>query len=402
MRPLEGIRVIECGTIVAAPYLAMILGDYGADVIKVEHPKGDNMRGNGPRRNGAGLNFKFYGRDKRNIVLDLSKPEGQEILRGLVSKSDVLIENFRPGVMERWGIGWNDLHALNPRLVMARITGFGQFGPYAARAGFGTLAEAMSGFAHINGDPNGPPMLPAFGMADSIAALSGAYAVMLALYHRDTRNAEGQMIDISLIEPIYHILGAQTTIFKETGEIQFRSGNRTKNNAPRNIYRARDGGWVAISTSADVIARRVMQLVGHPEVINEPWFASGRTRAEHTEELDAMVGGWIAERDADDVIAAFEQAGAAIAPVYDVAQVLDDPQYQALRSSVTVPDDDLGEVTMQNLLFRMSETPGEVRRAGRRIGQDTDEVLSELLGFSDEHLRELYASGITAPEKEVA
>ena len=397
MRPLEGIRVIECGTIVAAPYLAMILGDYGADVIKVEHPNGDNMRGNGPRKNGVGLNFKFYGRSKRNIVLDLSKTEGQEILRGLATKSDVLIENFRPGVMEKWGLGWEQLKQINPRLVMVRITGFGQSGPYAARAGFGTLAEAMSGFAHINGDPAGPPMLPAFGMADSIAALSGAYAVMLALYHRDVRGGEGQMIDISLIEPIFHILGAQTTIYDQTGEVQFRTGNRTKNNAPRNIYRARDGHWVAISTSADVIARRVMQLVEHPEVIDEPWFASGRTRAEHTEELDAMVGGWIAQRDADDVIAAFEQAGAAIAPVYDVAEVNRDPQYQALGSIVTLPDEDLGKVKMQNLLFRMSETPGEVRRAGRRIGQDTDEVLRELLGVSENRAKELFAAGVTAP-----
>ena len=190
MRPLEGIRVIECGTIVAAPYLAMILGDYGADVIKVEHPKGDNMRGNGPRRNGAGLNFKFYGRDKRNIVLDLSEPDGPEILRGLVSKSDVLIENFRPGVMERCGDRSNEptraqstaRHGAHHRLRTIRSA--------AARAGFGTLAEAMSGFAHINGDPNGPPTLRR--MADSIAALSGAYAVMLALIHRDTRNAQGQ------------------------------------------------------------------------------------------------------------------------------------------------------------------------------------------------------------------
>lgn len=402
MRPLEGIRVIECGTIVAAPYLGLILGDYGADVIKVEHPTGDNMRGNGPRKNGVGLNFKFYGRSKRNVVLDLGKPDGQEILRGLAAKSDVLIENFRPGVMERWGLGWDALHAVSAKLVMVRITGFGQFGPYASRAGFGTLAEAMSGFAHINGDPNGPPTLPAFGMADSIAALSAAYAVMLALYHRDVRGGEGQMIDVSLIEPIFHILGAQTTIYDQTGEIQFRTGNRTKNNAPRNIYRARDGRWVAISTSADVIARRVMQLVGHPEVVGEPWFSSGRTRAEHTEELDAMVGGWIAQRDADEVIAAFEGAGAAIAPVYDVAEVNADPQYRALGSVVDVPDEDLGSVKMQNLLFRMSETPGEVRRAGRRIGQDTDDVLREILGLSDERLGELSASGVTAPAKGVA
>jgi len=402
MRPLEGIRVIECGTIVAAPYLALILGDYGADVIKVEHPKGDNMRGNGPRKNGLGLNFKFYGRSKRNVVLDLSKAEGQELLRGLAAKSDVLIENFRPGVMERWGLGWDAMHELNPRLVMVRITGFGQFGPYASRAGFGTLAEAMSGFAHINGDPNGPPTLPAFGMADSIAALSAAYAVMLALYHRDVRGAGGQMIDVSLIEPIYHILGAQTTIYDQTGEIQFRTGNRTKNNAPRNIYRARDGRWVAISTSADAIARRVMELVGHSEVIDEPWFASGRTRAEHTEELDAMVGGWIAQRDADDVITAFEQAGAAIGAVYNVAELVADPQYQALGSVTTLNDEDLGPLKMQNLLFRMSETPGEVRRAGRRIGQDTNEVLRELLGLSDQRLRDLHQAGITAPAKDVA
>jgi formyl-CoA transferase len=396
-RPLEGIRVLDCGTIIAAPFTAMLLADYGADVIKIEHPRGDGLRANGPRKEGVGLNYAFYGRNKRHIVLDLSKPEGQEIFRGLALQSDVVVENFRPGVMERWNLGWEQLHALDKRLVMLRMTGFGQFGPYSGRAGFGTLAESMSGFAHINGYPDGSPTLPPFGLADGIAALSSAYAVMLALYHRDARGGEGQMIDVAIIEPIFHLLGAQTTIFDQLGIVQGRTGNRTNNNAPRNTYKTREGRWVAISTSAQTIADRVMVLVGRPDIVDQPWFRAGPDRAKHADELDAIVGGWIAERDLDEVVRAFEEAGAAIAPIYDITQVLEDPQYQALQSVVTVEDDDLGPIKMQNLLFRMSATPGRVRHPGRKAGRDTDEVLRELLGLSEERLRELYAAGVTAP-----
>ncbi len=394
-KPLSGIRVLDCATLIAAPYCATCLADWGADVIKIEHPSGDALRRSGPSKNGAGINYKFYGRNKRNIVLNLSTPGGQDVMGRLIEKSDVVIENFRPGVMERWNLGWDRVHAINPRAVMLRTTGFGQFGPYAGRAGFGTLAESMSGFAHINGYPDGSPTLPPFGLADGIAALAGAYAVMLALYNRDVNGGKGQMIDVALIEPIYHILGGQTSMYDQLGVIQGRSGNRSVNNAPRNTYLTRDKRWLAISTAAQAIAERVMRLVGHPELIDEPWFASGTGRAQHADQLDSLVAEWIGQRDAEEVMQAFTEVGAAVAPIYDVAQLIADPQYQALNSVVTLPDEDLGTIRMQNLLFRMSDTPGEVRHAGRRLGQDTDAVLRELLGLGDAELAELKRAGVT-------
>ena len=393
--PLEGLRVLDCGTIIAAPYCAALLADWGAEVIKIEHPSGDGLRRSGPSKNGAGLNYKFYGRNKRNIILNLSKVEAQNIFKDLVRKSDVVIENFRPGVMERWGLGWEDLHAINPRLVMLRVTGFGQFGPYSSRPGFGTLAESMSGYAHINGFPDGPPTLPPFGLADGIAAFTSAYAVMLALYQRDVKGGEGQMIDVALIEPIYHLLGGQTTIYDQMGTIQARSGNRSVNNAPRNTYKTRDGNWVAMSTASQSIAERVMGLIGHPDIAKEPWFSTGAGRAKHADELDQLVGDWIAARDQTTVMTAFEEAGAAMAPIYDIKQVIDDPQYQALGSVVTIDDEDLGTVRMQNLPFRMSAGAGKVKHGGRRLGRDTDAVLREVLGMSDADLAALHKSGVT-------
>ena len=398
--PLEGIRVLDLGTIIAAPYAATLLADWGAEVIKIEHPSGDSLRRAGPSVNGAGLTFKVYSRNKKNMVINLSTPEGQDLLRRLAEKSDVLVENFRPGVMEKWNLGWDELHRINPRLVMLRISGFGQFGPKKDHAGFGTLAESMSGFAHINGYPDGSPTLPPFGLADGIAALSSVYAVMLALYHRDTRNAPGQMIDVALIEPIYHILGSQTTVFDQTGFIQGRTGNRAVSNAPRNVYKTADDQWLAISTAAQTIAERVMELVGHPEVISEPWFRSGSGRAKHADMLDTYVGDLIRARDAATVTEAFTAAGAAIAPIYDVSQVIADPQYQALNSVVTLPDEDLGTVRMQNLLFRMSDTPGEVRHAGRRLGQDTDDVLASILGLAPAEIERLHEAGVVHPRAE--
>ena len=395
--PLEGIRVLDCATIIAAPFSAMLLADFGADVIKVEHPRGDGLRLSGAQKNGVGLNYSYYGRNKRNVVIDLSASDGQDLLRDLAAKSDVLIENFRPGVMEKWGLGWEDLQKVNPRLIMLRMTGFGQFGPYAPRPGFGTLAESMSGFAHINGYPDGPPTLPPFGLADGIAGITSAYAVMLALYHRDLHGGQGQMIDTAIIEPILHVMGAQTTIFDQLGKVQGRTGNITSNNSPRNVYKTKEGRWVAISTSAQVIAERVVTLVGHPELIDEPWFKSGPERAKHTELLDKIVSDWIGNRSLDEVINNFEKAGAAVAPIYDISQVLDDPQYLALNSITTVNDTTLGPIKMQNLMFRMSDTPGKVRHPGPKIGENTNEVLREVLGLSNVRLEQLYASGVIAP-----
>ncbi|MGW1542805.1 CaiB/BaiF CoA transferase family protein [Streptomyces sp. NPDC002309] len=390
--PLGGLRVLDMATLFAGPLAATLLGDFGAEVIKIEHPgKPDPSRGHGPAKDGIGLWWKHLGRNKRTITLDLSKPGGQATLRRLAAGADVVIENFRPGTLEKWDLGWPELSAVNPRLILTRVTAFGQFGPYAHRPGFGTLAEAMSGFAAITGEPDSPPTLPPFGLADSIAGLATAYGVMAALAARD-RTGEGQVVDMAIIEPILTVLGPHPLWYDQLGHVQPRTGNRSQNNAPRNTYRTSDGSWVAVSTSAQSIAERVMRLVGRPELIDEPWFATGADRARHADVLDEAVGGWIAERPRDEVLAAFEKAEAAVAPIQDIRDVMTDPQYAALDTVTTVDDPDLGPLRMQNVLFRLSATPGAIRWAGRAHGADTDEVLTEL-GLTPEELTALRAEG---------
>ncbi|MFF2255821.1 CaiB/BaiF CoA transferase family protein [Streptomyces sp. NPDC058142] len=390
--PLQGLRVLDLATLFAGPLAATMLADFGADVIKVEHPrKPDPSRGHGPSKDGVGLWWKLLGRNKRNITLDLSTPGGREILLKLVADADVLIENFRPGTLEKWNLGWEELNAANPRLVLTRVTAFGQFGPYSRRPGFGTLAEAMSGFAALTGEPDGPPTLPPFGLADSIAALSTSYAVMAALQGRE-RTGRGQVVDMAIIEPMLTVLGPQPIWYDQLGYVQPRTGNRSTNNAPRNTYRTSDNKWVAVSTSAQSIAERVMRLVGRPELIDEPWFETGSGRAGHADELDAAVGSWIARHSRDDVLAAFEKAEAAIAPVFDIRDVMENEQYQALDSITEVPDPELGTVRMQNVLFRLSETPGAIKWAGRPHGADTDEILTGL-GLSPSEITTLRESG---------
>jgi crotonobetainyl-CoA:carnitine CoA-transferase CaiB-like acyl-CoA transferase len=376
--PLEGIRVLDVATLFAGPMAAMFLGDFGAEVIKVEHPRRpDPSRGHGAAKDGIGLWWKMLGRNKQTITLDLSVREGQDILLGLARDADVIIENFRPGTLERWDLSYERLREANPGLVLARVTGFGQFGPYARRPGFGTLAEAMSGFAAMTGEPDGPPTLPPFGLADGIAALATAYAVMTALRARDV-SGSGQVVDLSIIEPILTVLGGQPTAYDQLGVVPPRTGNRSLNNAPRNTYRCADGSWVAVSTSAQSIAERVMRLVGRPEYLAEPWFATGAGRAEHADELDAAVAAWVGERTRAEVLDAFEKAEAAAAPVYDVADLMADPQLDALEAITTVDDPDLGPLRMQNVLFRLSGTPGAIRWSGRPPGADTDRILGSL------------------------
>lgn len=390
--PLHGVRVLDLATLFAGPLAATLLGDFGADVVKVEHPeRPDPSRGHGPSKDGVGLWWKLLGRNKRTITLNLSTPGGRDTLLRLAATADVIIENFRPGTLEKWDLGWEELSAANPRLVLTRVTAFGQFGPYAHRPGFGTLAEAMSGFAAITGEPDAPPTLPPFGLADSIAGLATAYAVMTALTARD-RTGEGQVVDMAIIEPILTVLGPQPLWYDQLGYVQARTGNRSANNAPRNTYRTADGDWVAVSTSAQSVAERVMRLVGRPELIDEPWFATGAERAAHTDVLDEAVGSWIARHTRTDVLAAFEKAEAAIAPVQDVRDVLSDPQYQALDTVTAVDDPELGRIRMQNVLFRLSATPGAIRWAGRPHGADTDAVLTEL-GLTADELSTLREAG---------
>lgn len=380
--------MLDVSTVLAGPLTCQILGDYGADVIKVEHPRGDSMRGHGRSKDGVSLWWKMISRNKRCVALYLGDPEGAEVFRRLVATADVVVESFRPGTFERWGLGYDALRAVNPGLVLVRISGFGQTGPYRERAGFGTLAEAMSGFAAITGEPDGPPTLPPFGLADSIAGLTAANAALMALYHRDAHGGSGQEIDVSILEPLVTVLGPQPTIYDQLGEIPERTGNRSVNNAPRNTYRTADDKWVAVSTSANSVAERVMRLVGHPELIDEPWFATGSGRVEHVEMLDQIVSEWVGQRNRDEVVEAFAQAGAAIAPVYDVADLMADEQMVARDAITEVEDADLGAVRMQNLLFRMSETPGAIRFTGRALGADTDAILGDELGLDVADLRE--------------
>ena len=391
-KPLEGVKVIDAATLFAGPLAATILGDFGAGVLKVEHPKGDPSRSHGYAKDGIGLWWKMLGRNKRAVTLSMSTTEGAEIFKKLVRDADVVIESFRPGTLERWGLSYEELSRENPGLVLARVTGFGQFGPYSNRPGFGTIAESMSGFAHVTGQPGGPPTLPPFGLADGIAALATACAVLMALRARDA-TGKGQVVDLAIIEPIFTVLGPQPIAYDQLGVIQERTGNRSNNNAPRNTYQTKDGKWVAISTSAQNIAERVMRLVGRPEFIEEPWFQKGSERAKHADELDEAVQRWISERTTEEVVEAFEEANAAITPIYNIEDIMQDPQYQALDSIITVNDPELGPIKMQNVLFRLSETPGEVKWSGPQLGEHNEEVYREL-GIDKERLEKLKAEGV--------
>ncbi len=391
--PLSGVRVLDVSTILAGPLCCQILGDFGADVVKIEHPAGgDNMRGHGASKDGVPLWWKEISRNKRTVALDLKAPGGAEVFRRLAAEADIVVENFRPGTLERWGLGPDVLLADNPGLVLARLTGFGQTGPYSARPGFGTLAEAMSGFADATGEADGPPTLPAFGLADSICGIAASSAVLMALRHRDA-TGRGQVVDLSILEPIMTAVGPAPTYYQQLGVVAQRHGNRSTNNAPRNTYRTADGAWVAVSTSAQRIAERVLTLVGHPEVIDEPWFATGAGRAEHVDLLDEYVGDWIAQRDRAEVLDVFEEAGAAIAPVYDARDITQDPHIKETQMLLEVDDPDVGPLLQHNVMWRMSESPGAIRFTGRGLGQDTHEVLAES-GYSADEIADLTSAGV--------
>jgi crotonobetainyl-CoA:carnitine CoA-transferase CaiB-like acyl-CoA transferase len=392
-KALAGIRVIEAATLFAAPLAGMFLADFGADVVKIEHPRRpDPARGHGPSKGGAGLWFKTLARNKRLVTLDLSQPDGADLFLRLAGQADVVLENFRPGTLERWGLGWDELSAANPGLVLARVTGFGQTGPYARRPGFGTLAESMSGFAALNGEPDGPPLLPPLALADGIAGLACAFAVLAALRARE-ETGRGQVVDTSLIEPLLTLLGPQVTAYDLLGELQPRTGNRSSHNAPRNVYRTADGSWVAVSASATSVAERVMRLVGRADLVDEAWFSTGSGRVAHVDEIDAAVASWIESRDRDGVLAAFEAADAAIAPIYDAGDIVADPHLAAIGAIAEVDDEELGAIRMTNVISRLSETPGSIEHAGGPHGRDTDEVLGAL-GVGPDELARLRSEGV--------
>ncbi|HEX7133921.1 MAG TPA: CoA transferase [Iamia sp.] len=366
--PLTGMRVIDCSTVVAGPGCARYLGDFGADVIKVERPDGgDTTRAMGWRdpADDVTLWWKYAGRNKRSVVLDLKAPDDLDVMRRLVATADVLVENFRPGTLERLGLAPSDLIEANPRLVITRITGFGQDGPYAGRPGFATIAEAMSGFAGVNGEPDGGPLLPPIALTDEITAVVAAFATMTAVH-----TGVGQVVDVNLYESLLQMMGPLPGAKALLGYDQPRLGSGIPYSVPRGTFQARDGRWIAISTSAESVAERVMALIG---LGGDPRVASFSARVENRSLVDDTLAAWVAERDADDVLAAFEAAHAAAAPVHTMGDILADP-HLAARDALPVLDG----VPMQGLIARLSATPGRLRWAGRPLGADTDEVKAEL------------------------
>jgi len=362
--PLHDLRVIDISTVIAGPNCARYLADFGADVIKVERPDtGDSLRNMAWKdpRDGVGLWWKLSNRNKRTIALDLKDDDDRTTFLDLVSEADVLVENFRPGALERLGLGPDRLHELNARLVITRVSGFGQDGPYAQRPGFASIAESMSGFAAVNGPADGPPMLPAIALTDELTALVAAFATMVAVHSR-----VGQVVDVSLLESIFHVMGPVASLYALSGELQPRLGSGLPYTVPRGAYQCVDGRWVGISASSDSVAGRVMDILG---VGDDPRFTSFEGRTRNREELERRMRDWCATRSQEEVLRIFEEAEAAIGPILDMADIAKDPHYLARQAIVQV-----GDTPMQNLIAKLSRTPGVLRHEGRSKDADGDEI----------------------------
>lgn len=393
--PLTGLRVIEAATLAAGPMVGTALAEFGAEVIKVEQPvTGDPMRTWGHRKNGIGLAWKSVARNKRFTTLDLGHPEGQELVHGLLAISDVLIVGNRPSALERWTIDYDTVHGRHPHVVMAHITGYGRGGPKSDRPGYGTLAEAMSGFAQVVGTPDGPPTLPPFMLADGVASLATTYAVMMALYHRDVSGGVGQLVDVNLIEPLARLIEPAVTAYDQLGVIAERVGNRLDASAPRNAYRTADDEWLAISSASPSIARRVFRAVGRPDLADDPDYVDPVRRQERAAEVDALVEHWVRDHTLEEAMATFEAAEVTAAPVYDAAQLLADEHLRARGTFRTVEDPDLGTVTVQGPVAQLTETPASVRHLGRSLGCDNDAVWGGLLGIDADRLDVLRDKGV--------
>ena len=392
---VQGVRVVEAATLAAGPMVGTALGEFGAEVIKVEQPgSGDPMRTWGDRRDGIGLVWKSISRNKRCVTIDLNHADGQELFHRLLDASDVLIVGNRPSALARWGIDFESVHAAHPHVVMLHISGYGSGGPASDRPGYGTLAEAMSGFAHVTGQPEGPPTLPPFMLADGVASLAATYAVMMALYHRDVHGGEGQLVDVNLIEPLARLIESSTLAYDQLGIVRGREGNRLDASAPRNAYRTSDDHWLAMSSASPNIVVRVYRAIGRPDLVSDPEYVDPVRRQAHAREVDELVAGWVRERTLEEAMKVLGAAGAAAAPVYDAPQLLADEHLSARGSFLRVDDPDLGPITVQAPVARMSGTPGRVAHLGRALGADNDDVFGGLLGVPSERLAALRAAGV--------
>jgi len=392
--PLDGVRVIDAATLMAAPWAAAYLAEFGADVIKIEQPGlGDHQRHWGTKRNGIPLMWKSIARNKRSITLDLRKPRGAELFRSLVATADVLIENFRPGTLERWGLGADSLRELNPRLVMLRVTGYGQTGPYSAQPGFGTLAEGISGFSHTVGQADGPPTLANLPLGDGVAGITGAYAVMVALFGRQNNGGRGQVIDLSLYEPLFRLLEPALIDYDQLGVAQDRIGNRSAHVAPRNTYRCSDGQWVSLSASTQTIWQRLCGAMDRPDLMDDDRFNSNTRRIEHVDALDSEIQRWMGAHPRDEVIRVMNSAEVAVGPIFDIPTIFSDPHFAARKDLIEIEDPDLGMMRLANVVPRFSDTPGKVRTTGPGLGEHTDEVLGDM-GLGAEEIASLRGEGV--------
>ncbi|WP_140181355.1 CaiB/BaiF CoA transferase family protein [Providencia stuartii] len=390
---LQGIRVIDISRLVAGNMLSLQLGDAGADVIKIEPIKGDPLRA--WKEEGDSYFWKVYARNKRSIALNVRDDEGKAILLELLKQADVFIENYRPGTLEKMGLSPEVLHQHNPQLIIVRISGFGQTGPYAQQPGFGTLVEAMSGFAHRTGFADREPVLPPLALADMITGVYGANAVTTALFARFRQLSQGQVIDLSLLESIYSVLGPEAAIYEKTGLIKQRIGSASNTSAPRNVYCCRDGKYVALSGSTQTMALRFFDLIGHSEFADDPRFCDNSARVKNREQLDIIIADWFAQRNRAEALELVREAGVTVGPVYSIDDIVNDPHFIHRQVHLSVADDDFGSLSMPNILPRYSSTPGVWRFPAPKLGEHSHEILSEL-GFDEQKISMLRQKGAIA------
>ncbi|MFZ5778639.1 MAG: CaiB/BaiF CoA transferase family protein [Pseudomonadota bacterium] len=395
--PLAGIRVVELGAFIAGPFCSQLLADMGAEVIKIEPPGcGDPMRQWGVEKTASGrrLWWSIIGRNKKSLTLDLRRTEGQEIVRRLVGQADVLIENFRPGTLERWNLDPEALRRVHPALVVARISGFGQDGPYSDRPGFGAIAESMAGLRHLTGEPDAVPARVGISIGDSLAGLYGCIGVLASLCARGRRTEGGQVVDVAIAESVLGVLESVVAEYAATGAVRRRTGPILPRIAPSNLYPTREGKLILIAANADGLFRKLAQLMGQPALGNDPRYATHTARGDRQAELDVLIGAWTETHTADELLALMEEAGVPAGPVNDAAAVATDPHFRARGAIVDVPDPEIGSVTMQGIFPKLSETPGRIAWTGPALGQHNEEVLCDRLGLSPQRLAELKAAGI--------
>ncbi|MFK3971625.1 CaiB/BaiF CoA transferase family protein [Pseudomonas sp. NPDC087358] len=378
-KPLQGIRVIELGQLIAGPFAAKMLGEFGADVIKIEPPgTGDPLRKWRLLHEGTSVWWAVSSRNKRSVTLDLREPEGQEVVRKLIAEADVLVENFRPGTLEGWGLGWAELHALNPKLVMLRVSGYGQTGPYRDRPGFGVVGEAMGGLRHLSGEPQRTPVRVGVSIGDSLSALHGVIGVLLALRHRDQHGGQGQQIDVALYESVFNMMESLIPEYSVFGAVRQPAGSSLPGIAPSNAYRCRDGRYALIAGNGDSIYQRLMALIERPDLAADPALAHNDGRVQQVELIDAAISAWAASLDLDDVLARLTAARIPAGKIYDAADIASDPHYQARDMLLASQLDDGTPVTLPGIVPKLSSTPGGVERPAPTLGQHTDEVLAAL------------------------